>query len=134
MKWKKAALAFGAVTAKALAESAPGIIENIAKKKEEKSFFEENKSWIFMIVLSIFVTNLNYINIFNNLLLDSIINIIYGFIVLILMYLFYYEEKGIIRKQNSFIKALGIILPILGIINSISHIYSAINNMITLFL
>lgn len=134
LKWKKTALAFGALTAKALAENAPGIIENIVKKKEEKSFFEENKSWIFMTILSIFITNLNYINLFNNVILNSIINIIYGIVVLILTYLFYYEEKDIFKEQNSFIKALGIILLILGIINSISHICCAISNMTDLFL
>ena len=32
--------------------------------KEDKDFFEKNKNWIFMIVLTIFVINLEYINMF----------------------------------------------------------------------
>ena len=133
MKGKDAAVKLGVAVAGVLAdkavENAPGIIERITKKKEEKSFFEANKSWIFMIILSIFVNNLNYINIFQNVVLDSIINIMFGILLLVLLLLFYYEEKNAIKINSNFNKTLIVSLIILGIINSFCHIGFAISNL-----
>ena len=133
MKGKDVAVKLGVAVAGALAdkavENAPGIIERITKKKEEKNFFEENKSWIFMIILSIFVNNLNYINIFQNVILDSTINMIFGILLLVLLWLFYYEEKNVFKTNSNFIKTLIVTLFTFGIINSFYHIILAIINL-----
>ena len=115
-------------------EKAPEIIERISKKKEEKSFFEDNKSWIFMIILSIFVNNFNYINIFQNVILDSMVNIIFGILLLVLLLLFYYEEKNAFKINSNFIKTLMVSLVILGAINSLYHIGLAISNLFNFIL
>ena len=115
-------------------EVAPSIIDSKIQKKEEKSFFEENKRWIYIIILSIFVTNLNYINISKYLILNSIINMIYGIIVLVLLCLFYYEEKNIFKINSPFIKTLIVSLIILGIINFLCHIGYAISSLFTFIL
>ena len=49
------------IVANSIIQVLPKIVENNKQKKEEKSFFEENKIWIFTIILSIFVTQLNMI-------------------------------------------------------------------------
>ena len=138
MKGKEIATRLGVAVAGALVDkaldSAPGIIDRMSNKKEEKSFFEENKSWIFIIILSIFITKLEYINMFKNVILNSIINIIFGIIVITLLCLFYYEEKNIFKIKSWFIKILVISIVILGIINSIYHISYAISNFLTLIL
>ena len=115
-------------------EVAPSIIDSKIQKKEEKSFFEENKRWIYIIILSIFVTNLNYINISGYLILNSIINIIYGIIVLILLCLFYNEEKNNFKINSPFIKTLIVSLIILGIINFLCHITFAISSLLAISL
>lgn len=112
-------------------ETTPKIIDRMAKKKEEKNFFEENKSWIFIIILSIFVINLEYINVFGNVILNSIINIIFGILIFVLLGLFYYEEKNIFKINSLFIKTLVVSLIILGIFNSFYHIIYAISNLFT---
>ena len=115
-------------------EKAPEIIERISKKKEEKSFFEDNKNWIFMIILSIFANNFNYINIFQNVILDSMINIIFGILLLVLLLLFYYEAKNVFKVNSNFIKTLMVSLIILGAINSLYHIVLAISNLFDIIL
>ena len=115
-------------------EKAPEIIERISKKKEEKSFFEDNKNWIFMIILSIFANNFNYINIFQNVVLDSMINIIFGILLLVLLLLFYYEAKNVFKVNSNFIKTLMVSLIILGAINSLYHIVLAISNLFDIIL
>lgn len=112
--------------AKALIANTPEIINQVNKKKEEKTFFEKNKSWIFIIILSIFVTNLSYINVFENVILNSAINIIFGVIVFVLICLFLFEVKKIFKIDSKFVKFLVISLIILGIINSVYHIGYAI--------
>ena len=130
MKGKELAKELGILFAGALVKNAPGIVDRIAEKKEEKNFFEDNKSWIFIIILSIFVTHLDYFNMFENAILNSIINIIFGVIVLILLWLFFCEEKNIFKNNKSnFIKAVIISLIILGIINSFYHMCYAISNL-----
>ena len=119
-KGAQAATAIGLTDA--IVKKSPEIIERITKKKEEKSFFEENKSWIFMIILSIFVTKLAYFNMFENVILNSIINILFGIIVFILLYLFFEEEKKALNINSKFIKTLMVSLIILGIVNSFYHI------------
>ena len=130
MDGKEIAKELGTAALKSLAESAPKIIEKISKKKEEKSFFEENKNWIFMIILSIFVIKLDYINMFESVVLNSIINIIFGIIVFILLGLFYYEEKDSFGINSRFIRTLLVLLIVLGFINSFYHISYAIINLI----
>lgn len=130
MKLSKDAVELGIGVVDTLAKNAPEIIERMSKKKEEKSFFKENKSWIFLIILSIFVTNLDYINIFENIILNSIINMLYGIIVLVLVFLFYYEEKDIFKINNNFFRFLNVSLIILGVTNSLCHVYYAIVNLL----
>lgn len=134
MKLSKDAVELGIGVVDTLAKNAPEIIERMSKKKEEKSFFKENKSWIFLIILSIFVTNLDYINIFENIILNSIINMLYGIIVLVLVFLFYYEEKDIFKINNNFFRFLNVSLIILGITNSLCHVYYAIVNLLALII
>ena len=117
-----------------LIENTPEIIEHVVKKKEEKNILKENKSWFFIIIFSIFVTNLEYINMFDSVILNSIINMMYGIIVLILLCLFYYEEKNIFKVNSWFIRVLIVSLTILGIINSLYHICFAVSNFFTLVL
>ena len=81
-------------------ENVPGIIDQMSKKKEEKNFFEENKKWIFTIIISIFVVKLDYINMFESVILNSLINMIFGIIVFVLLCLFYYEEKDIFKIKS----------------------------------
>lgn len=118
----------GAIVDKTI-EKASVIFDRVTKKKEGESFLEENKSWIFIIILSIFVTNLDYINISENVILNSIVNIIFGIIVFVLLCLFYYEEKNVFMINSFFIKILMVSLIILGIINSIFHIVYALSNI-----
>ena len=117
------------IVANAIIQVLPKIVENNKQKKEEKSFFEENKIWIFTIILTIFVTQLNYINMFSNDSLNSIINIIFGCIVGILICLFL-KEENIFKINSIFFKFLEISLIILGIINSFYHIGYAIFNLV----
>lgn len=112
-------------------ENVPGIIDQMSRKKEEKNFFEENKKWIIIIILSIFVTKLDYINMFKNAILNSLINMIFGIIVFALLCLFYYEEKDIFKIKSLFFKTLIVSLFILGIINSFYHIGYAMGYLIT---
>lgn len=112
-------------------ENVPGIIDQMSKKKEEKNFFEENKKWIFTIIISIFVAKLDYINMFESVILNSLINMIFGIIVFVLLCLFYYEEKDIFKIKSLFFKTLIVSLFILGIINSFYHIGYAICCLIT---
>lgn len=134
MNGKKAAVELGIGVAGALVKNAPEIIERMTKRKEEKNFFEENRSWIFLIILSIFVTNLDYINMFEDIILSSIINIIYGIIVFVLLFLFYYEEKSVFKINSNFIKFLIVSIFIMGIINSFYHICYAIINFLSFIL
>ena len=117
------------IVTNAIIQVLPKIVENNKQKKEEKSFFEENKIWIFTIILTIFVTQLNYINMFSNDSLNSIINIIFGCIVGILICLFL-KEENIFKINSIFFKFLEISLIILGIINSFYHIGYAIFNLV----
>ena len=117
------------IVTNAIIQVLPKIVENNKQKKEEKSFFEENKIWIFTIILTIFVTQLNYINMFSNDSLNSIINIIFGCITGILICLFL-KEENIFKINNLFFKFLEISLIILGIINSFYHIGYAIFNLV----
>ena len=112
-------------------ENVPGIIDQMSKKKEEKNFFEENKKWIFNIIIYIFVAKLDYINMFESVILNSLINMIFGIIVFVLLCLFYYEEKDIFKIKSLFFKTLIVSLFILGIINSFYHIGYAICCLIT---
>ena len=109
------------IVANSIIQVLPKIVENNKQKKEEKSFFEENKIWIFTIILTIFVTQLNYINMFSNNSLNSIINI------LICLFL---KEENIFKINSIFFKFLEISLIILGIINSFYHIGYAIFNLV----
>ena len=100
--------------------------------KEDKEFFEKNKNWIFMIVLSIFVTNIEYINMFENVILNGIVNIVFGIIVIVLTYLFFKEEKGWINSNSQFNSFLIKALLVLGVISSFYHVGYAIGQMIVL--
>ena len=126
MKEKTKDLIMPAVTT--LIKTAPDIIESVSKKKEE-NFFDKNRSWIFAIILTIFVTQLGYINMFSNDILNSIINILFGLIVLILTSLFLTEEKNIFKTDSNFFKFLIVVLITLGIINSFYHIGYATFNL-----
>ena len=130
MKGKELAEKLGITLAESLLANTPKIVEHMTKKKEEKSFLEENKNWIFMIILSIFVVNLDYFNMFENVILNSIINIIFGIIVAILLYLYMSEEKNIFKINSKFVKTLMVFLTILGVINSFCHIGYAIVNLL----
>lgn len=135
MKGKKVVEVLGSAVAETLLEktieNVPGIMDRFTEKKEEKTFFEKNKSWIFIIILSIFVIKLDYINMFNNIIFNSIINIIYGIIVLVLLCLFYYEEKHFFKINSLFMKTVIVSLITLGVINSFYHIIYAISNLFT---
>ena len=98
--------------------------------KEDKEFFEKNKNWIFMIVLSIFVTNIEYINMFENVILNGIVNIIFGIIVIVLTYLFFKEEKQWINNSSQFSNFLIKVLLVFGIISSFYHVGYAIYKML----
>lgn len=100
--------------------------------KEDKEFFEKNKNWIFMIVLSIFVTNIEYINMFENGILNGIVNIVFGIIVIVLTYLFFKEEKGLINSNSQFNSFLIKTLLALGVISSFYHVGYAIGQIIAL--
>lgn len=126
MKGSKIIESFGTLLAGKLIENAPGIIDKVSQKKEEKSFFEENKGWIFIIILSIFVMKLDYINMFENVILNATINIIFGIIILSLLFSFCYEEKKIFKINISFVKILLVSLIFLGTVNSLYHIGNAI--------
>lgn len=126
MKGSKIIESLGTLLAGKLIENAPGIIDKMSQKKEEKSFFEENKGWIFIIILSIFVMKLDYINMFENVILNATINIIFGIIILSLLFSFCYEEKKIFKINISFVKILLVSLLFLGTVNSFYHIGNAI--------
>lgn len=126
MKGSKIIESLGTLLAGKLIENAPGIIDKVSQKKEEKSFFEENKGWIFIIILSIFVMKLDYINMFENVILNATINIIFGIIILSLLFSFCYEEKKIFKINISFVKILLVSLLFLGTVNSFYHIGNAI--------
>ncbi|MGM9877116.1 MAG: hypothetical protein ACI33S_00555 [Bacilli bacterium] len=100
--------------------------------KDDKEFFEKNKNWIFMILLTIFVIDIEYINMFENTILNGIVNIAFGIIVIILTSLFYNEEKNWINSNSRFYKFLVYILLIIGIINSFYHVGYAIGKIIAL--
>ena len=100
--------------------------------KEDKEFFEKNKNWIFMIVLSIFVTNIEYINMFENGILNGIVNIVFSIIVIVLTYLFFKEEKGWINSNSQFNSFLIKTLLALGVISSFYHVGYAIGQIIAL--
>ena len=110
-------------------DTLPELVGHITKKKEEKTFLEENKNVLFTIVLTIFVTNFGYISMFENVVLNSIINIIFGIMVLVLLCLFFNEVKNIFKSNSLFIKVLAVFLIILGLINSFYHICYAISNL-----
>ena len=131
MAWQKIAADAAIEMGKALG---PGIIEHYVTKKEEKSFFIENKNWIFMIILSIFVTKLDYINMFKNTVLNSIVNIIYGIIISVLLLLFFIEIKDFFKVNSKFTKALIIFLITLGTINFFYHVGYAISELLALTL
>ncbi len=124
------AATLGTVAVNALIEGTPKIMDSINKKKEEKSFFDTNKFWIYIIILSVFVANLSYIVLFENTILNSIINIVYGVIVFILLCYFYFEVKEFYKTSTKLIKAATISIIILGIINSLCHVCSAIINLL----
>ena len=126
MKGSKIIESLGTLLAGKLIENAPGIIDKMSQKKEEKSFFEENKGWIFIIILSIFVMKLDYINMFENVILNATINIIFGIIILSLLFSLCYEEKKIFKINISFVKILLVSLLFLGTVNSFYHIGNAI--------
>ena len=126
MKGSKIIESLGTLLAGKLIENAPGIIDKMSQKKEDKSFFEENKGWIFIIILSIFVMKLDYINMFENVILNATINIIFGIIILSLLFSFCYEEKKIFKINISFVKILLVSLLFLGTVNSFYHIGNAI--------
>lgn len=98
-------------------------------KKEENEFFEKNKNWIFMIILTIFVTNMKYINMFENAILNGIVNIAFGIVVIVLIYLFFKEEKGWINGNGQFNNFLIKVLLAFGIISSFYHIGSALGQI-----
>ena len=126
MKGSKIIESLGTLLAGKLIENAPGIIDKMSQKKEEKSFFEENKGWIFIIILSIFVMKLDYINMFENAILNATVNIVFGIIILSLLFSFCYEEKKIFKINISFVKILLVSLLFLGTVNSFYHIGNAI--------
>ena len=126
MKGSKIIESLGTLLAGKLIENAPGIIDKVSQKKEEKSFFEENKGWIFIIILSIFVMKLDYINMFENVILSATVNIIFGIIILSLLFSFCYEEKKLFKTNISFVKILLVSLLFLGTVNSLYHIGNAI--------
>ena len=97
--------------------------------REEKDFFEKNKNWIYIIILSIFVTHIEYINMFENVIFNGIANIIFGAIVIILLYLFINEAKGWIDKHSKFYSFLIKTLIIFGVISSFYHIGYAIGQI-----
>lgn len=110
-----------------LLSKTPEMISSIKRKKEDEStFFEKNKSWIFAIILAIFVTNLNYITMFDGLILNSLANIIYGLIVFDLTYLFLEEGKELFKIDSRFNKFLMTSLIGLGFINALYHVGYAI--------
>lgn len=111
-----------------------GVVEHYVTKKDEKSFFIENKKWIFTIILSIFVTKLDYINMFKNVILNSVINIIYGIIVLVLLVLYFSEVKDVFKIDSKFIEALMVFLIVLGVINFFYHVCYAISELLPLVL
>ena len=100
--------------------------------KEDKEFIEKNKNWAVMFVLAVFVTNLEYINMFENGILNGIVNIIFGIIVIVFTYLFYKEEKNWINKNSQFESFLIKLLLALGVISSFYHVGYAIGQIIAL--
>ena len=118
---KKKAVQLGAIVAGAAVESVPGIIEHFNKKKEEKSFFESNKIWIYSIILSIFAVNLEYIYMFSNNIINSIINIIYSIILFVFICCYHKELKYEKELYNGFIKTVYYSLILLGLINVLYH-------------
>ena len=113
------------VLAPALIDRAPNLIENIGKKKEE-NVIDRKKGFIFALILTIFVTKLEYINMFSNNIINALINILFGLIVFILICLFLEEEKEIYKIDSTFFKFLFIVLIALGFVNSFYHIGYAI--------
>ena len=100
--------------------------------KEDKEFLDKNKDWIVMIILTILVSKLEYINMFQNIVLNGIINILFASIIMILIYLFYKQEKDWIKKNSQFNKFLINTLLVLGVINSFYHIGYAIGQIIAM--
>lgn len=121
-----ASVASAVTTATDVAEKGSGLFGRF-KKKEEKTFFDENRHWISLIILSIFVVKLDYINMFQDVTFNSIINILFGLIVLALVCLYFIEEKNIFKTKSNFVKVLVAAIIILGAINSIYHIAYAIS-------
>ncbi len=111
-----------------LIDQTPNLFKKMNENKGD-SFFDKNKSWIFTIILTIFVTRLGYIHLFENNILNSIINISWGFILLMLICLFLNECKKIFKINSNFLKFLVIVIIILGFLNSIYHVSYAIFNL-----
>ena len=118
--------------------SQSGVVSGVVAGNQEKKAIEstiakevnQNKFMIFAIILAIFVVNLNYITMFQDVILNSSINIIYGIMVFILLCLFFLEEKDVFKTKYIFMKGVLIILMILGLINSLYHIGYAIFNIL----
>ena len=83
-----------------------------------------------MIVISIFVTNLEYINMFENTIANGIVNIIYGIIVIVMVGLFYNEEKKWIETNSKFYSFLIKVLLALGVVSCFYHIGYATGQII----
>ena len=100
--------------------------------KEDKEFLEKNKEWIVMIILTILITNFEYINMFKNIILNGVINILFASVIMLLIYLFYKEEKNWIKKNTQFYRFLINTLLVLGIMNACYHIGYAVGQIVAI--
>ena len=101
----------------------------IGKKKNKE---EDLKSWICLLIITSFVNKYEYLRLFNNDIINAIINICFGLILITLFYLFFKKEKEWLNPDNQFQLFLATILIFLGIFSSFYHIGYA--NLLIFFL
>ena len=97
--------------------------------KKDESFFNENKKWIFMFILLICIEDMQYFNLFDNLILNSVLNII--FIAMEIVLLCFVFDKCIKSNVNGkFYKFLIIFLVVIGIITSFYRMGDTVGKML----
>lgn len=99
--------------------------------RKGKGFSYKTRNWASVIILSIFVNNIEYVNMFENIILNGVVNIVFGIITIVLTCLFF-KEKGWTGGNSQFNSFLTKTLLILGSVNSFYHVGYAVGRMIAL--
>ncbi len=90
-------------------------MEEKNKQTDEEKKLNEDKNWIYVLILVFFVNHTEYVNIFNNVIVNAIFNLITGGTLLILfIYLFTKQFEKNKKIHNNLQRVLNIILTICG--------------------